>query len=247
MTAHERSTPASRHLCDLLVTRLQKEVGDVTRKEAKDVCSIGVTTRFAFFYHRRDRLRIYLHVKEAEGDQLTALAPANGSFDIMKRGSMRSSYAKLTPYYLDVDSEEGAIGAMPLLSFAAAQIKRQARSSAYLFPSELSAREMTEGARMTVQVSRIERDPGARKHCIRIFGSVRHVCGFDFARTYGEMGSGFIHVHHLNPLAASKGRRKVNPHTDLRPVCPNCHEMLHRRVPPFTIEELKAAITVTRS
>ncbi|HCO7574031.1 HNH endonuclease [Escherichia fergusonii] len=26
----------------------------------------------------------------------------------------------------------------------------------------------------------------------------------------------------------------------LPPVCPNCHAMLHRRKPPFTLEELKA-------
>jgi hypothetical protein len=87
----------------------------------------------------------------------------------MKRGSMRSSYAKLTPYYLDVDSEDGAIGAMPLLLFAAAGINRRAKSSTYLFPSELNAREMNEGARLTVQVSRAERDPAARKRCIEIY------------------------------------------------------------------------------
>ena len=25
---------------------------------------------------------------------------------------------------------------------------------------------------------------------------------------------------------------------DLRPVCPNCHAMIHRKNPPFTIEEI---------
>jgi 5-methylcytosine-specific restriction protein A len=25
---------------------------------------------------------------------------------------------------------------------------------------------------------------------------------------------------------------------DLKPVCPNCHAMLHRRTPPYSIEEL---------
>ncbi|HEM0468253.1 TPA: HNH endonuclease [Escherichia coli] len=33
----------------------------------------------------------------------------------------------------------------------------------------------------------------------------------------------------------------------LLPVCPNCHAMLHRRKPPFTLEELKALMDVNKS
>ena len=31
----------------------------------------------------------------------------------------------------------------------------------------------------------------------------------------------------------------LDPINDLIPVCPNCHAMLHRRIPPYTPEELK--------
>jgi 5-methylcytosine-specific restriction protein A len=110
----------------------------------------------------------------------------------------------------------------------------------------MDAQTMLEGARIKITVSRIERDASARKRCIAVFGAVCSVCGFDFERVYGTIGTGFIHVHHLNPLSTSAGRRRVNPKTDLRPVCPNCHEMLHRQNPPFTIEELKARVVVTR-
>jgi 5-methylcytosine-specific restriction enzyme A len=102
---------------------------------------------------------------------------------------------------------------------------------------------MVEGARISVQVSRIERDPAARKKCMDYFGTSCSVCGFDFGRTYGALGNGFIHVHHLQPLAATKGKRKVDPKIDFRPVCPNCHEMLHKENPPLTIEALKAIIS----
>ena len=34
----------------------------------------------------------------------------------------------------------------------------------------------------------------------------------------------------------------VDPINDLMPVCPNCHAMLHRRTPPFSVEELAASI-----
>ena len=39
------------------------------------------------------------------------------------------------------------------------------------------------------------------------------------------------------------GGYQVDPVRDLRPVCPNCHAMLHQRRPgPFGIEELKGII-----
>lgn len=117
----------------------------------------------------------------------------------------------------------------------------------YLLPSEaelVSPAEFVsiEGGRTLVQVNRFERDPRARKHCIQIFGTRCVVCGFDFAKTYGEIGAGFIHVHHLRPLSLGRKKHKVDARRDLRPVCPNCHEMLHRKRPPFSIEALKARI-----
>jgi 5-methylcytosine-specific restriction protein A len=65
------------------------------------------------------------------------------------------------------------------------------------------------------------------------------VCDFDFGQEYGLIGEGFIHVHHIVPLSSVGPDYKIDPKQDLRPVCPNCHEMLHRRQPPYSIEELK--------
>jgi hypothetical protein len=167
---------------------------------------------------------------------------ATVSVTVTKRHTMGSDWAKLTPYYLDIEGEGGVHGAVPLVLYAAAQVKDGDHRGVYLSPSEESDRELTEGARTTVEVSRIERDPAARRKCIGIFGTTSVVCGFNFEKTYGTIGAEFIHVHHLQPLAAAGGRRKVNPKTDLRPVRPNCHEMLHRRGPPFMIEELQGII-----
>lgn len=50
---------------------------------------------------------------------------------------------------------------------------------------------------------------------------------FDFESVYGLRGRGFIHVHHLNSLALSDGKRAVDPEQDLIPPCPNCHAMVH--------------------
>ena len=49
----------------------------------------------------------------------------------------------------------------------------------------------------------------------------------DFGTVYGEMGIGYIHVHHVAPLSDITGEREINPTVGLVPVCPNCHAMLH--------------------
>ena len=59
---------------------------------------------------------------------------------------------------------------------------------------------------------------------------------------YGEVGKEFIHVHHLKEIASIGENYQINPLTDLRPVCPNCHAMLHRKNPAYTIEELQNLI-----
>ena len=61
----------------------------------------------------------------------------------------------------------------------------------------------------------------------------------DFEATYGEIGKGFIRVHHLVPISSIGKEYELNVERDLAPVCPNCHYMLHRKNPPYTIEELK--------
>ncbi len=60
-----------------------------------------------------------------------------------------------------------------------------------------------------------------------------------FEEEYGNIGKCFIHVHHLTQLADIRQGYEVNPIKDLRPVCPNCHAMLHKKNPPYTIEQLK--------
>jgi hypothetical protein len=49
-------------------------------------------------------------------------------------------------------------------------------------------------------------------------------------------------VHHLKPLSEIKANYEVDPILDLRPVCPNCHAMIHTHEPPYTIEELSEII-----
>ena len=54
------------------------------------------------------------------------------------------------------------------------------------------------------------------------------ICGFDFELKYGELGKGYIEIHHIKPLSNLTEVVVVNPETDLICVCANCHRMLHR-------------------
>ncbi len=112
-----------------------------------------------------------------------------------------------------------------------------------LYPNEIEqSSDIHEGAKKRVIVNSYERNSEARNQCIAHYDKSCVVCGFNFEEKYGELGIGFIHVHHLVPLAKIGQEYKVDPIKDLRPVCPNCHAMLHRKSPPFSIEELKLKI-----
>lgn len=109
-----------------------------------------------------------------------------------------------------------------------------------LYPDEMEpGLSYVEGARKTVRVNAVERNTRARRACIAHHGPACSVCSVDFSQRYGDLGSGFIHVHHLNPLALTDEEYTVDPVNDLRPVCPNCHAMLHRTEPVLTIEQLR--------
>lgn len=95
-----------------------------------------------------------------------------------------------------------------------------------------------EGAKKEVFVNSYERSREARKLCIEAHGCKCAACGMDFEKVYGEIGRGFIHVHHIVPISSIGKEYVLDPVKDLIPVCPNCHAMLHRKNPPYKIEEL---------
>ena len=115
------------------------------------------------------------------------------------------------------------------------------------FPDEVdSVQTFREGAVRQVSVNAYEREPKARQKCIDYYGSSCYICDFDFGKTFGQPGKGFIHVHHLKPLSEIAEEYEIDPIKDLRPVCPNCHAMIHRRSPPFSLEEIKMLLKSAR-
>ena len=99
-----------------------------------------------------------------------------------------------------------------------------------------------EGAITQIYVNSYERNRKARNECVRHYGARCIICGFDFEKTYGEIGRNIIHVHHLIPLSEIGKKYNVDPIKDLRPVCPNCHVIIHKSNHPYSIDEVKEMI-----
>lgn len=83
------------------------------------------------------------------------------------------------------------------------------------------------GVGKKILVNKYERNVLARRKCIELKGSKCAICGFDSASIYGNEFKDKIEVHHIVPINQVKENYQVNPETDLIPVCPNCHMILH--------------------
>ena len=49
-------------------------------------------------------------------------------------------------------------------------------------------------------------------------------------------------MHHLKQLSDIGDEYELDPIKDLRPVCPNCHAMIHRQKSALSIEDIKLLI-----
>jgi 5-methylcytosine-specific restriction enzyme A len=121
--------------------------------------------------------------------------------------------------------------------------KPLAESAVIVFPDDVEedGKGLPEGAVFERLVNGYERNPLARQRCIKKYGANCYICRFSLGVTYGEVVDGFIHVHHLLQLSEVGKEYKVDPIADLRPVCPNCHAVIHhRRNPAYSIEEVQS-------
>ena len=116
-----------------------------------------------------------------------------------------------------------------------------------IMPGELPpTRSYREGTVRQILVNAYERSREAREECIAKYGAQCVVCGFDFGAAYGSVAKGFIHVHHLRQVSDVGEAYQVNPVTDLRPVCPNCHAVIHKTDPPMSIDAVRALLEQNR-
>jgi predicted HNH restriction endonuclease len=149
----------------------------------------------------------------------------------------------------DIASEKDLARASQLILLAAATLDQRTKSKFTQRADHLSAEEVEaetgylEGAVRHVTVNAYERNQEAREACLQHYGRSCVICGFTFLRTYGAEAADYIQVHHIKPIARAGGAYALNPVKDLRPVCPNCHAVIHRRDPPFEIAEVKRMLS----
>jgi len=174
-----------------------------------------------------DMVRLPSAVREAHHAYIRAAAAG-------RRVSMFKGWSPAIIYYL----ESVLMTTLPRPSHLAPAAARHQLVSP--LPDEVDdSTPLPEGARYQVMVNAYERSPENRRRCIERHGTVCCICGFDFGAACGELFDGLIHVHHLRPLAEVGEEHSVDPEEELRPVCPNCHAVLHRRVPAYSIQEVQ--------
>ena len=113
-----------------------------------------------------------------------------------------------------------------------------------------------EGSVKAVSAKRKQRSKKLREAAIAKYteadGSIKcAVCGFDFRKTYGELGEGYIAIHHEVPVfqMPSEGTTAfINEAIKhVKPVCLNCHSMIHRnKNKMLSIQELKDIIEMNK-
>jgi len=110
-------------------------------------------------------------------------------------------------------------------------------------PEEVDPKEVfKEGASKSITVNQYERSGIARAKCLAHHGYKCTVCSFNFEQMYGEIGKKYIHVHHIVPISEVGKEYELNPVTDLIPICPNCHAMVHTTRPALSINQLKQVV-----
>lgn len=103
--------------------------------------------------------------------------------------------------------------------------------------TEDEARE--EGALKSSVTRKFERSRINRAICLRHHGFRCKGCGLLLQERYGPLGTNVIHVHHVVPVSKMGGSYILDPQSDLIPLCPNCHNIVHRTDPPVAIEVLR--------
>ncbi|HEY4323015.1 MAG TPA: HNH endonuclease [Mucilaginibacter sp.] len=101
-----------------------------------------------------------------------------------------------------------------------------------------STNSFIEGTPSEVMLTRYERNPYARKVCVEYYGCNCIICKLNFEEKYGAVGKDFIHVHHLTPISERGEAYTVDPIKDMRPVCANCHAIIHRKKQALSIDEV---------
>ncbi len=246
MTGHESCEPIASQLCDALHAEMAVLRPGIARDPLVESCSLYLpgNKRFAYLFHAAKTSHIYVHFCSlsdiTESELPEGVSVSFRQEESMKTGKRFRLSLKLTSISVVKDiARLLSVAAYPLSMRKSQRTKITIRPETSPPEEVLVGQTFAEGNVQRIVVNRYERDLRARNACISRHGTICSVCGFDFAKIYGEVMVGFTHVHHLKPLATVGEGYQIDPVCDLRPVCPNCHAVIHRREPPYSIEEVQ--------
>lgn len=213
---------------EALVRCAEEEMTAAIRRHVQvDFSGLYAETRPDFYQRLRSQMQLpgpLYNENERSGGQLSQAAKQYAGF-------LQSKYNPLCP------------GAVRLTERERQAVAHRGQVAATALPQEDEPFRAVEGAERETALTRYERNPALREACIAHWGCRCAVCGLDFGAAYGELGEGYIEVHHLRPIATWRGEEHtVDPRTDLVPLCANCHRMIHRgKERVLTLDELRRA------
>lgn len=155
---------------------------------------------------------------------------------------LREALAAYPELMQQIDAPTGALTAPSPAATDAEQAKSKIESAPTI-PTTLSAAEAKERYRThrVLERSKKLRDAKIEHHLAAGNLIACEACGFDFAATYGDLGDGYIEVHHRVPLAELPPN-VVTTVNDLALLCANCHRMAHRKRKTLSVEQIRIAI-----
>ena len=74
-----------------------------------------------------------------------------------------------------------------------------------------------------------------------------HACSFDYSLAYPIIGTGYIEIHHLKPIVELQGHyfSMEQALENVRPLCANCHRMVHKKRPPIPVDKIQEILSVS--
>jgi 5-methylcytosine-specific restriction protein A len=185
------------------------------------------------YIERRLGLESYIELARAKNN-LFHLS-INGQIDELPMGeNWNDINLVLAKSYFSEESEFASLSAV-ILDFMCIVLFLIIEDTEWTANTEVG---QVEGAVYNEVVRKYERSRYNRALCLKYYGFMCRGCGDKLEEKYGPIGSDVIHVHHIVPVSQMNGAYQLNPIKDLIPLCPNCHNIVHRSIPPLELEAL---------
>lgn len=244
MVNHHDCNPESKGFCDSLYESLRLFRPDIVRKEAISLCAFSSESGTVFLYvtHAKSpNIRLdFLWKKDLE----LAKWKLKG-FDPKLKKKI-GKWQENLPFSIKLSKAEHVVPIALFLSNESYIQSQRVHKEVADFDQPIEPISQyfkyTEGEVQQKLLKIYKRNVHARAKCIEIHGAKCFICGFDFGKRFGDQFKHTIHVHHKNPISIYDVEHDVDPENDLVPVCPNCHSVIHKTDPPYTIEDVAEMI-----